>query len=586
MSTSCIVVPVNQDALTIKADATFALITGTLQTFSDLDDLLLPVPVINPFATFEPDFWLLDGGMKLMPASPHVGLMTTDMADDVGGSGEFGIPPELTIIFGSTHSTAGLTLYFSEYTNDYLSQIQVRFYDASNVLIDSDLYFPTGSEFSTNNAIANFKKIIIRFDATNKPDRYARLTGIDFDTLTVFQGTDIRAATLIEQINPLSTELPINELDLTLFSADGDFSIVAPAGFYANLQYKEPLDVYENLNNEIVYIGRFYLDKWESLSENLAVFEATDALGVEEISKDIYYTTQEGVWVNDLLEDIVAEILTGTQFDYEIDASLIGTGIYGWIPAVSKRKALQQLAFTVGAYVTCARSNKIQIKPFELASDLVAFDYTLTGAHKGIQSPVTLRPLVTGVKILTSYYNYLTANKIVFNGHLPLGDHIILFPDGVINETATQSGGTGVKTAFFPGANHMPFTVTTAGTFEFTAQLYFERLTSPVSLLNGSLPAGTPTNIINIEDATLVTNGIDSLSYTIVDNVIQRVYDYYQQRYIQKTKLFASRVAVGDSVLIATQSGRQIAGIVERMSTDLARGFVSDVEIVGVVVPL
>jgi hypothetical protein len=583
MSTSPIVVPVNQDALTIKADATFAAIDE--QSFSVLTDLSDAVPQINPYATFEPDQWLLSGDYKIKPSTTvRIGYMSSNMSDE---NGDNSTDAYVEVTFGSVHSTTnGLTLYFSEYTGDYCTNINVSFYNSSDVLIRADNYLPTGIVFSTNQAVANFKRIVVSFSVTSRPYRYARLTGIDFDDLITFSGSEIKAASVIEQINPLSVELPMNTLDLTLYSAAGDFSIVAPAGFYANLQYKEPLDVYENLNNEIVYIGRFYLDRWESQSENLATFSCVDALGIGEIAATNYYTMQEGLWINDPLEDVVGEILDSTGFSYEIDASFAGVGLYGWIPLSTRREALQQIAFTIGAYVTCARSNKILIKPFELASDLVSYDYTLTSASKSLASPVTQRPLVTGVKILTSRYNYLTANKIVFSGQLATGDYIIHFPDGVINEIATQSGGTGVKTSFLYGANHMQFTVTSAGTFEFTAQLYYERLTSPATLNNGSLPAGTLTNIINIDNATLVTSSTASQTYTIVDDVIQRVYDYYQQRYTQKTKLFGSRIAVGDSVLIATQSSRQIKGIVERMTTDLAGGFVSQVEIVGEVVPL
>jgi hypothetical protein len=587
VSTSPIVVLVNQDALTIKADATFALTTGTLQSFSDLTDLADAVPQINPYATFEPDFWLLDGNYKIKPSTTvRVGLMTTNASSGVG-SFAFSPSPVLQITFGSAHSTtSGLTFYFSEYSNDFADSIFIEYYDASNALIRDDEYEPTSAVFSTGQAVADFKKIIIYFDSANKASHYLRLTGIDFDDLVTWSGSEIKAARVVEQVNPLSVEVPTNTLDLTLFSSAGAFSIVNPTGVYAGLQYNDPLDVYEELSGEVVYIGRFYLDEWESQSANLATFKCVDALGVGEIDATNYYTTQEGVWINEPLADTISEIMTGTGIEYEIDASFAGVGLYGWLPVMTKRETLQQIAFTIGAYVTCARSNKILIKPFELADDLVSYDHTLTGADKGLVSPVTRRPLVTGVKILTSYYNYLTANKIVFNGTLSTGDYIILFPDGVINETATQSGGTGVKTAFFPGANHMPFTVTSAGTFEFTSQLYFERLTSPTTLNNGSLPAGTLTNIINIDNAALVTSGIVNNEYSIVDNVIQRVYDYYNQRYIQKTKLFASPVVVGDSILIDTQSSRQIKGIVERMTTDLAGGFVSDLEIVGVVVAI
>jgi hypothetical protein len=241
---------------------------------------------------------------------------------------------------------------------------------------------------------------------------------------------------------------------------------------------------------------------------------------------------------------------------------------------------LQQILFRLGAYATCARSSSIVVKPTVLASSLSTWDYTLTGAEKGLESPVTLRPKITGVRILSSYYKYVTANKDIFSGTLPVGDNIIMVPEDVILETYIITPGTGTKTFDTCGANHVLITVSVEGTFTITADTYFERITRAVDN-----PSSLGISPISIEDATLITDGINTTKYDIVSGVSSRVSDYYSQRYLQKTKLFASLIAVGDSVLIDTQAGRKISGIVERMETDLAGGFISKVDIIGVVQP-
>ena len=90
------------------------------------------------------------------------------------------------------------------------------------------------------------------------------------------------------------------------------------------------------------------------------------------------------------------------------------------------------------------------------------------------------------------------------------------------------------------------------------------------------LPAGTAPNIVKIENETLV-------AIYNATTVLTLLYNYYQQRYSQKVKLFATSMAIGDSVYMDTQSGKHLAGIVERMEIDLANGFVSTCEVVGVV---
>jgi hypothetical protein len=65
--------------------------------------------------------------------------------------------------------------------------------------------------------------------------------------------------------------------------------------------------------------------------------------------------------------------------------------------------------------------------------------------------------------------------------------------------------------------------------------------------------------------------------------VAQRIYDYYQQRYLQKVKLFAPLAQPGDVALIDTLYNQQIRGVIEKMSADLANGFTVQAEITGVV---
>jgi hypothetical protein len=133
------------------------------------------------------------------------------------------------------------------------------------------------------------------------------------------------------------------------------------------------------------------------------------------------------------------------------------------------------------------------------------------------------------------------------------------------------SSGTTVVTW---GSTWFELNVTVAGTKTFTGKSY--RDSQLKHSVYGSPPVGTPSNIVKIEDATLVINSAAAA-------ITQQIYDYLQQRYELNTKLYASLVAVGDSVLIDTQATKQIKGIIERMETDLANGCISQTQIVGVI---
>ncbi|MTV80943.1 hypothetical protein GM546_13970, partial [Streptococcus pneumoniae] len=65
-------------------------------------------------------------------------------------------------------------------SNDFANDITIAYYDDADTLIRSDAYIPTTWEFSTGQAVADFKKIIVTFNSTKKPYRYLRVTAVDY----------------------------------------------------------------------------------------------------------------------------------------------------------------------------------------------------------------------------------------------------------------------------------------------------------------------------------------------------------------------------------------------------------------------
>jgi len=565
----------------IKQDSTPA--TSENQPFSKVADLEIPNSSAV-YGSFEPNFWLLDGKYKLMPTDTtnvHVGLMSLQMSNssDTGTyrKGDFTAPhPKLTITFTSVHSTDGLTFIFSALTNDFIGNMTVEFFNSSDVSIDYVDYSPTTAEFYTNHPVANFKKIVITFLRTNKPYRYLRLQSIDYGQVIHFTGADIKSCVVVEEVNPLSTELPIGTLELFLFSSDATFSIINPTGDYTDLQNKQPLDVYEVVGNDQIYIGHFFLDTWENPSDNIITFKASDTINILESS--IYLG---GLWggvsgyaTTDVIT-LIAAIMGEIDLPYDLDPILEDVVISGWIPVCTYREALKQIAFVIGATVSCSRGGVIRIYADSLASELAVFDFTILKSDKGMQQSLVLKPLVTGVEIIPYVVlknSYLTT---VFSRTLAIGSYRVLLSEPTAGMSRT---GTATATWTYNGGNYVDITVTVGGTVILDGQGY-TRTGEINGVYNGSLDASVKPNIIRISDATLV-------SAANVGAITQKVYDYYQQRYLQKMKLYAPEAAAGDSVLIDTLYDRQIGAIIEKMTLDLSGGFTAKVEATGVVIPL
>jgi hypothetical protein len=415
-------------------------------------------------------------------------------------------------------------------------------------------------------------------------------TTVTFGSVT-FTGAQIKEARVVESINPLSIELPVSTLELTLYSADGDFSIVNPAGFYANLQYKEPLEVQEVIDGYTVYVGKFYLDTWESQSENLATFRASDAIGLldgvtylpegtstHHIDPINYYSGGSSSAV--LSEDLITDIMTQAGVNFIIDEHLYGITISPatltnktWLPVCSCREALQLVLFRIGAYASCTRTPEIVVYPLWLTSNLSSFSHIITSAQKGKDTPVILRPQVTGVELTSHDYAYDSAasQTIIKFDPIAAGTHIITFKEPHANWNYSFAP-IGSVTLTDYGSAWAEFTVSESASLNVAGNNWTD---TPTLTSIHTTPAPSIDNVLSFDVTTVNKENAST--------VAQRIYDYYQQRYLQKARLYAQRVAPGDSVLIATQSGKWIAGIIERMDTNLAGGYISDIEVVGVV---
>lgn len=582
MKTSC-AISFGKNALAIRDDvSSTSMINGGLQSFGDINALFSDDVPSAPYATFEPNFWLLDGNYKIAPSSNAKGGWVSTAMSPGTGDFSFAAPePELQINFNSVYSTNGLTFVFSPNSGDYIDRFRVTFYNASLVTIRQDIYYPTGTTFFTDQPVADFKRVQIKIYSTNRASRYARISRIDFDDITRFTGEQVKKANIVEEVNLLSTELSVNTLEFSLFSEDVNFSVVQPTGIYATLQYKEPIDVHADLGGETIYMGRYYLDEWESLSENLAEFKASDAIG---LLNNEYFPEAGGFpppypavpldpisdgWSVDVV-DLISDVMQQAgNINFSSDVS--SETIKGWLPIKDCREILKRILFRIGAYATCSRSNAVEIKYFQLASNLSStFDFIITLAEQGMNPLLQLKPLMTSVQVLShDYIDDGKAVSYVIDFTTTIAETFIAKFDFPLCRITSIEGVNVLKN----GTTWFELEDTTPGRVAFQASTYID--SKKIERINASVPANTTSNNISITDATLV-------DVANVKTVTQRVFDYYAQRYMVKVKLFAHPITAGNSVLMDTQSGKQIKGIAEKVEIDLANGFISNVEIVGV----
>jgi len=536
-----------------------------VQSFSKVMDLKTGNATTYPIATYEPDFWLLDGKYKFIQevaAAVHVGLMSLSMSD---ANGDFATAPVLTVDFDQVHTTDGLILHFAQQSNDYADSITVTYYDIYGEVICTDNYSPDSWEYEIDKDVVDFKQIVITFHGTNKPYRYLRLTAIDYGQLIFFTGTAIKQASVVEEIDMLSATVPANSCDLRLYSTDSQFSIVNPTGYYARLSDRQPLSVYETINGNQIFMGRYYLDVWKNVSNTEIEFKCLDAIGV--LDRIQYHG---GLWKYEGIKAqyLIDEIMNVAQFPYDLDAELYDVMVMGWIKACSCREALQQVAFAIGAYIDCSRSNLVKIRP-SIILDGTEATIHITSAQKGASQSLEQKTLVTGVEITSHNYQEGAETVNLYSGTLAAGFYDIPFSQPV--HTLAITGAVIVSSS----VNSARIRVTEAGSVTLTGLNYIDN--QQLFSSTGSFGSYVIPNIVKIDSATLVNayNG---------QTVADRVYDYYQQRYLQKLKLFAhDTIKTGSVALIDSINDSQIRACVEKMSINLAGGFIIEAAAVGIV---
>jgi hypothetical protein len=551
-------------ALAIKQDSTFS--SSVIQPFSKLEDLRTDNVTSKPYKTWEPNFWLLDGYYKFLPddlSLVHVGMISTAMSDQ---SGLFATPPTLTADFSQVHSVDnGLTLHFSPYTDDYCGHFRVVFYDDTYTSICTDDYYPGTAEFSTGKPVSDFKRVVITFYTTNKGSRYLRLRGIDFGELIIFEGEDIKTASVIEDTDMLGAELRANTFHVELFSNAEEFRIIAPGGNYASLLQNQPVSVFSIVDEEEIFIGQYYLDRWENTSETEVTFDCVDLLGVISAMKYM-----GGIWTGSgtTLSALLTAMLDPVSIPYELDPTLDSVAVIGWLPICTYREALQQVALACGAYIDTSRDRVLKIKPVHLVGNSSSYDFTLTTEQMGLNRSLTLKPLVTGVEVTAHNFYAGSESKTLYNGTLPIGDHLITFSQPM--HTLSPTGATVLSS----GPNHAILHVTVQGTVTLTGLSYVDTQRVYSEYTAGLDPSIKP-NIVKIVKAYLVNPNN-------AQTVTGRVYDYLQQRYVQRVQLIAPTVIPGDTVLVDTLYGGQLRVSVESIEASLTGGFTAEASLVGV----
>lgn len=530
---------------TFPGQDVFPAPTVIRNTFPDLkrDDLKYP-----GYALCLPRFALLNGDYVNFPdAAQGYGFISDEISDSNGQfeytmtqeptlPGEYpsiflypspGLEkeikaPTLEITFNRKFTSVGLLLTFNDMSGDYASRINAKWYSGEQLLSDLD-FEPDGEKYFCSNYVQLYDRIIITFLETSKPFRPIFLTRIDYGIYRDFLGDEIKEINCLQEINAISESISINTMD---------FTVRTKSSVPFDLQKKQKLSLYFNGG----LIGNFYLKNGARKSRTDYYMDTHDAIGLLD-GNDF----PGGIYTGQKVTDIIAQIFDGEDFNYLLDDVFDGITLNGYIPYTTKRTALMQIAFAIGAVVDTSNYDGVVIYPKQ-TDKIGDFDKVFEG--------LTLdhSDVVTGIRLTGHSYQRSDESEELYNDELT-GTVQVTFSEA--HHSLTISGGvisqSGDNYAIIKG---------TGGAVVLTGKKY-HHYTFMISRENPNIFFNK--NIKEVKEATLINK--DN-----AQQALDRVYEYYQRAENVTCEVILEDKVIGQVIGIDTDYDGVKVGTIERIN--------------------
>jgi hypothetical protein len=324
----------------------------------------------HKYATFERDYWKLDGSFHIPPApeeapESELGWWSEDISNSEGVFTPYQV---LEFLFSEEHNSMGLTITFDELTGECAADFDIDVYRLDDTLVHHESV--TGNTQTTYvmiQGLDNYGRIVITIKKWAKPYRRCRIAEVDFGVIKEYQGDKLIKLSVLEEMNVVGDTLPINEVKFTIDNSTREFNILNPQGFYRFL--KERQEVYFSLGVEISedtyeFIGfnKFYLTDWQSDEGALTTtFTARSILEIADQKEYLPGATFSNLY--ELAEDIMDFV--GIE-DYYIDPALLDIPTTGFPEKINARSALQCIGIAGKCAVYQDRQGLLNIRRFEV----------------------------------------------------------------------------------------------------------------------------------------------------------------------------------------------------------------------------
>ncbi len=521
---------------------------GAKEAFNISVDNKLPVSDVDLIKTegatfkrydipFDLNSMILDGETEFLPEEglAEIGYISDQLSNE---NGDFESPIVFEFSANETFASAGITLVFDEKKNIYPAHINIKWYNGNTLLDEADFY-PTSSNYFCNKKVEFYNKFVITFYSLVVPMGRLVVNHIEHGIKVDFGADELRSAKIIQEIDPISTSIPINPFDFTIVSKkDIEFSF----------QTKQPIEVIFNGETK----ATTFVKSAKRKSKTIWDIKSEDYIGLMDT---IYF--KGGLYTNKKAVDLIDEIFTVAKVPYRISSGFETVSVTGYIPYTTCREALMQVIFAMGAVADTSNSDKVNIS--SLSQDIsqkIAKNRIMQGQNFEDNTRVT------AVELLSHTYTETTQTFIAYEAQKSgAGTNIFVsFPEPLHDLTITN--GSIVE-------QDVNYAIINANsTCKLTGKKYDH--TTVVHRKDNPLVLSTDIeNVVAIEDATLV-------SARNVDNLLEICYNYLVNTEQVNMKIAdrstGSNTTVGDLISFETEYLGEKSGRIIKQSFALVGG--------------
>ena len=293
------------------------------------------------YATFEEDFFCVGSQQRILPDSDYInnGYVSSVMCDE---NGVFQQRPVIEVTFATTRRFIAMTYEFSY---DYPTKIRVTYY-LNGKQVGQFVSAPTSVRFiDADNRINECDRITFEFLEMSVPNRRLRIAKLLFGYAKKFEMSDILSVNHTLSIDPISSSLPYEKLNLKVHNLNKDYNPDNPQGAWVYFTNGQPLSIRYGLQidgeTEWVEAGKLLLSDAPTVDGSSASFEAVDVLSTLTSAYNKGLWNKGGTTLYDLAFAVLAD--AGVT-DYILPDSLKDITTLSPLPILSHRECLQVIA--------------------------------------------------------------------------------------------------------------------------------------------------------------------------------------------------------------------------------------------------